>query len=56
MAFSSRTGPIPTPFWQENAVLAYPFWLRLCRVKGKGIGMDGLEKMARRAQEMGVVT
>ena len=23
-----RDGPIPTPFWRENAVLAHPFWLR----------------------------
>src|SRR4029077_13842017 len=41
MAFSSGMGPIPTPFWRENAVLAYPFWLRLCRVRQNGIARVG---------------
>src|SRR4051812_37231332 len=32
MAFSSGVGPVQTPFWRENALLAHPIWLRLCRV------------------------
>jgi hypothetical protein len=32
MAFSSGRGLVQTPFWRENASLAHPIWLRLCRV------------------------
>jgi serine/threonine-protein kinase len=34
MASSSGVGPKPSPFWREDAVLAHPYWLRLCRVRG----------------------
>src|SRR5262245_10562502 len=33
MASSSGWGLQQTPFWREDAVLAHPCWLRLCRVK-----------------------
>src|SRR5665213_917168 len=33
MAFCSRLGISITPFWQQNAVFAYTFWLRLRRVR-----------------------
>ena len=33
MAFSFRSGPIPTPFCTENAGFADPSRLRLCRVR-----------------------
>src|SRR6476659_268263 len=33
MAFSVGVVIVPTPFWRENAVFAYPSWLRLCRVR-----------------------
>src|SRR6476646_6991406 len=35
MAFSVGVVIVPTQFWRENAVFAYPSWLRLCRVRGR---------------------
>src|SRR5262249_52383903 len=32
MASSSGLGPHQTSFWREDAVIAHPFWLRLCRI------------------------
>src|SRR6476620_7274155 len=46
MAFSVGVVIVPTPFWRENAVFAYPSWLRLCRVR-RGCGLGGAVALVR---------
>src|SRR6476661_7603411 len=52
MAFSVGVVIVPTPFWRENAVFAYPSWLRLCRVRMYVFFVKLMPR--RRATELGL--